>query len=87
MKSSTRRGLAIACGRAVLTAAQTPRDMGVAADRVAVRGYGETFPIAANDTAGNRQLNRRVEIVVSNGVGRIPRRQGRLPRIQPTARS
>lgn len=48
--------------------------MGVASERIAVRGYGETFPITANDTARNRQLNRRVEIVVSNGVGQIPQR-------------
>lgn len=50
------------------------QDMGVAPGRVAVRGYGESFPIAANDTARNRQFNRRVEIVVSNGVGQIPQR-------------
>ncbi len=40
--------------------------MGVARERVAARGYGEAHPVAANDTAGNRQLNRRVEIVLSN---------------------
>ena len=40
--------------------------MGVSADRVAMRGYGEAFPVAPNDTAGNKQLNRRVEIVLSN---------------------
>ena len=39
--------------------------MGVAPERVQVRGYGETFPVAPNDTASNRQLNRRVEIVLS----------------------
>ena len=40
--------------------------MGVAPQRVAMKGYGEAHPVAANDTAGNRQLNRRVEIVLSN---------------------
>lgn len=48
--------------------------MGVARERVAMRGYGEAYPVASNDTAGNRQLNRRVEIVLSNdGVAIAPR--------------
>jgi outer membrane protein OmpA-like peptidoglycan-associated protein len=47
------------------------QDMGVARDRVAVRGYGEGYPVAANDTVQNRQLNRRVEIVVSDASGKI----------------
>lgn len=46
-------------------------DLGVAAERVAARGYGETQPIAANDTAQNRQLNRRVEIILSDERGLI----------------
>ena len=40
--------------------------MGVDARRIGMKGYGEAYPVAANDTAGNRQLNRRVEIVLSN---------------------
>lgn len=40
--------------------------MGVAPERVAMKGYGKMYPVANNDTAGNRQLNRRVEIVLSN---------------------
>ena len=40
--------------------------MGVAPERVAMKGYGKAYPVANNDTAGNRQLNRRVEIVLSN---------------------
>jgi outer membrane protein OmpA-like peptidoglycan-associated protein len=49
-------------------------EMGVARERVALRGYGEAYPVAANDSAGNRQLNRRVEIVLSNEGGQIPPR-------------
>ncbi|MGJ9418805.1 OmpA family protein [Massilia sp. CMS3.1] len=41
--------------------------MGVARERVAMKAYGEAFPVAGNDTATNRQLNRRVEVVLSNG--------------------
>lgn len=40
-------------------------DSGISADRITSRGYGETFPVASNATASGRQLNRRVEIVVS----------------------
>lgn len=47
------------------------QELGVARERVAVRGYGEAYPIAANDTAQNRQLNRRVEIVLSDDTGKI----------------
>jgi len=48
---------------------------GVAAERVRAMGYGEEFPKASNTNAGSRQLNRRVEIVVSNDGGKIPGRQ------------
>lgn len=44
-------------------------DLGVAREQVAARGYGEAYPIAPNDTALNRQLNRRVEIVLSDERG------------------
>src|SRR5262249_49684578 len=40
---------------------------GVAADRIAqVRGLGKSLPVASNDTAEGRQMNRRVEIVISD---------------------
>lgn len=45
--------------------------MGIARDRVFVRGYGEAYPVAANDTAQDRQANRRVEIVLSDDTGRV----------------
>jgi outer membrane protein OmpA-like peptidoglycan-associated protein len=48
--------------------------MGVPRDRVAMRAYGEAFPVAANNNAANRQLNRRVEIVLSNEGRAIPPR-------------
>jgi outer membrane protein OmpA-like peptidoglycan-associated protein len=47
---------------------------GVAAERVRAMGYGEEFPKASNNSDGSRQLNRRVEIIVSNGDGEIPGR-------------
>ena len=49
-------------------------EMGVPAQRIAMRAYGKAYPVAPNDTAANKQLNRRVEIVVSNeGVPIAPR--------------
>lgn len=39
---------------------------GISGDRASARGYGEANPIASNDTPGSRQLNRRVEIVLSD---------------------
>ena len=41
---------------------------GVDASTVVARGFGETRPIADNETAEGRQANRRVEIVVSGDV-------------------
>ena len=49
--------------------------MGIAADRINVRGYGEAYPVAGNDNAAGRQLNRRVEIVLSDDTGAIKQRQ------------
>lgn len=49
--------------------AETVRDylvsQGVPAANVASRGLGKSDPVASNDTAAGRQMNRRVELVVS----------------------
>lgn len=37
---------------------------GIERDRLVAKGYGETSPVAANDTDENRQLNRRTEFKV-----------------------
>lgn len=47
---------------------------GIDAQRVRALGYGEGYPKASNENAGSRQLNRRVEIIVSNGEQAIPGR-------------
>ena len=47
---------------------------GISRDRISVRGFGETNPIADNNTAENRQLNRRVEIILSDASGKISAR-------------
>jgi outer membrane protein OmpA-like peptidoglycan-associated protein len=48
--------------------------MGISGDRVITHGYGKTFPVASNDTAASRQLNRRVEIIISDDKGNIATR-------------
>jgi len=40
-------------------------NMGVAVERLRIRAHGEDDPTASNSTAAGRQLNRRVEIVLS----------------------
>lgn len=37
---------------------------GIEADRISTRGFGETRPIASNDTPGDRAMNRRIEIKI-----------------------
>jgi len=37
---------------------------GISADRLEISGYGETRPVASNDTADGRAQNRRVELNV-----------------------
>jgi outer membrane protein OmpA-like peptidoglycan-associated protein len=50
------------------------QELGVARERVAIRGYGQAHPVASNNTAQNRQLNRRVEIVLSDASGKVTQR-------------
>lgn len=48
--------------------------MGVDRSQLAAQGYGEANPVAANDNAGGRQANRRVEIVLSDESGALKTR-------------
>lgn len=45
--------------------------IGVAPERISARGYGEAYPAADNGSRGGRQLNRRVEIVLSDDSGKV----------------
>lgn len=49
-------------------------NQGVAGERLVAQGYGEAHPVAGNESAGGRQMNRRVEIVLSDERGVIPPR-------------
>jgi outer membrane protein OmpA-like peptidoglycan-associated protein len=54
--------------------AQAVRDalvkQGIDAERIEARGLGPANPVASNDNPGGRSLNRRVEIVIGEDVGR-----------------
>jgi outer membrane protein OmpA-like peptidoglycan-associated protein len=52
---------------------------GINAERVRAVGFGEGFPVARNSNDGSRQMNRRVEIIVSNGDVTIPGRTAGVP--------
>ncbi len=43
--------------------------------RLMIRGYGVEFPVASNKTAEGRQLNRRVEVIISDEDGQILERK------------
>jgi len=47
---------------------------GIDASRIVARGYGEQFPVASNATPAGRQLNRRVEIIVSDAGSQVAAR-------------
>lgn len=57
-------------GRRAEAVRTTLLGMGVGNGQIAAQGYGQTHPVAGNDSSGGRQMNRRVEIVLSdeNGV-------------------
>ena len=40
-------------------------EQGIASNSVGTAGFGETMPVASNETAAGRQQNRRVELIVS----------------------
>jgi outer membrane protein OmpA-like peptidoglycan-associated protein len=46
-------------------------DMTISSDRISASGYGKGFPVASNNNASGRQLNRRVEIILSDENGNI----------------
>lgn len=43
------------------------RRQGIQAQRVISAGYGKEYPVASNASAQSRQLNRRVEVIISHG--------------------
>ena len=62
---------------------------GISPDTITSLGYGKQFPVASNDTASGRAMNRRVDIVVSGEIIGIqigvPPNQGDQPMQAPIA--
>jgi len=50
------------------------RRQGVEPGRITTGGYGKEYPVASNADAQSRQLNRRVEVIISKGAERVPTR-------------
>ncbi len=49
----------------------TLMNMGIDSTRITTRGYGKSFPVASNSNQAGRQLNRRVEVIISDESGNI----------------
>jgi outer membrane protein OmpA-like peptidoglycan-associated protein len=58
-------------------------NQGVNTQNMTAVGYGENYPVASNDTRDGRQMNRRVELVVSGEI--IGVKIGTPPNTTPTA--
>lgn len=61
--------------RRALTVRNALIDKRIDSTRIDIKGYGEAFPVATNDTAAGRQMNRRVEIIISDEGGNISERK------------
>jgi outer membrane protein OmpA-like peptidoglycan-associated protein len=48
--------------------------MGIGADRLRTRGFGEANPVGENGSAAGRQMNRRVEVIFATEAGDLPAR-------------
>ncbi|MEO8431286.1 MAG: OmpA family protein [Acidobacteriota bacterium] len=48
------------------------RKQGIAATRIVAEGYGSQFPVASNQTPKGRAANRRVEVILAEGVVPAP---------------
>lgn len=55
----------LAAGRAVTVANYMLSNKTTDSNRIVVEGYADTKPLVANDSAGNRAKNRRVEIIIT----------------------
>lgn len=51
---------------------------GMAPERLAAAGYGEFDPVASNDSAESRALNRRIEIILQPNLAELPSIDGAL---------
>src|SRR5580698_5959927 len=63
--------------------------LGVAKDRLSITGYADTNPLEENDTEQGRARNRRVDIIILNGMGvmgepeKMPQSESQKPAAEP----
>ncbi len=50
-------------------------ERGVDPGRIRIRGFGPDYPVASNDNEAGRQLNRRVEVIISDDAEAVPDRE------------
>lgn len=74
--------LALSAARA-RAVAQLLVDSGVSARRIGARGFGDSRPVASNDTEAGRRANRRIEAVVVPGPDSPEVQRARAAREQP----
>jgi chemotaxis protein MotB len=55
-----------------LTVAKTMLEAGLPSERVSAASFGETHPVASNETEAGRAANRRIEIVVVPDLSALP---------------
>lgn len=65
----------LSSARAVSVAHELLRPGSIDPRRVSITGYADTRPLVANDSAENRARNRRVEIVINQGIDQKAREQ------------
>lgn len=59
------------------------KELGVAGSRITTKGYGESQPVASNDTPEGKQANRRVEIAIfANDKLKKAAEKGELPPVK-----
>lgn len=61
----------LAAARA-LTVTKAMMESGISAERVSAASFGDSAPVAANDTPENKALNRRIEIVIIPDLSTLP---------------
>src|SRR5690606_38313133 len=64
--------LALSRRRAEAVSAFLTTELGVPAFRMSAVGYGETQPIANNDTAQGRERNRRIDVIIEPQLESVP---------------
>jgi chemotaxis protein MotB len=72
----------LSTGRALSVLHYFADNKGLMPDRLSAIGYGEYRPVTSNDTAGGRQLNRRVEIIIFPHLTKVKGQEARSAAVE-----